>query len=500
MSKPTPTETNTNSRDSTAAEDSLSATLKNELTQYSCNGYLDPSDPTMITAADRKALVDWCYGVVDHYQLSRETVAIAMEMVDRFLSISAGPFALWHANSDVATVGNNALHCQSEFQLLTAAALCRSLKEMGDIVSSDQFVESYCSAYTKEKIETMEYIVQKGLSWRSNIPPSRIGTSLLSLLVSYLDLPEATWAFLLDEMKYQTELAAQDYYFSTHRPSTIALAATFNAIESIGSKAHEEMLNSFLTRILECFGYGQSMHMSTARSRLQRLLRGDDVYEEGADTTKKSASPGIVHDSTKTSTLDCESIFSSDYLDPDLLESVDDFMTSFDCEDNPVASFPASTATATTASPGNNLKKPARPMPAYHMFLQLEREFIIQTIDGEDADKSIHDDKVYLDYVPERYRQIKLSPDWYLGPDKRKRRKHRKQHGKIGHKELTLTISSRWAELGQTNPEVKRFVQNLAERELMEYRRQMEVYENRTAPSIQTRILQRGLVKKVNPA
>ncbi len=143
----------------------------------------------------------------------------------------------------------------------------------------------------------------------------------------------------------------------------------------------------------------------------------DDVDEEGADTTKKSASASA----------------------------------------------------ATTASPGNNLKKPSRPMPAYHMFLQLEREFIIQSIPGENADKSADDDKVYLDYVPDRYRQIKLSPDWYLGPDKRKRRKHRKQHGKIGNHELTRTISSRWAELGQTNPEVKRFVQNLAERELMEY-------------------------------
>jgi hypothetical protein len=219
---------------------------------------------------------------------------------------------------------------------------------------------------------------------------------------------------------------------------------------------------------------------------LQRLLRGDDVVEVGASTTKKSTSPGIAHDSTKTSTFECESIFGSDYLDPDLLGSVDDFMTSFsmDCEDNQVASFPVSTATVTTASPGNNLKKPARPMPAYHMFLQLEREFIIQTIDGEDADKSIHDDKVYLDYVPERYRHIKLSPDWYFPKDKRKRRKHRKQHGKIGHKELTLTISSRWAELGQTNPEVKRFVQDLAERELMEYRREMEEYEKHQASNM----------------
>ena len=106
------------SRDYADAADSLSAILKKELTQYSRKGYLDPSDPTVVTAADRKSLVDWCYCFADHYDLSRETVATAMEMVDRFLSISAGPFAIWDANSDVAKVGNNALHCQIKFQLL----------------------------------------------------------------------------------------------------------------------------------------------------------------------------------------------------------------------------------------------------------------------------------------------------------------------------------------------------------------------------------------------
>src|SRR6056300_1680873 len=149
MSKPTPTETNTNSRDSTAAEDSLSATLKNELTQYSCNGYLDPSDPTMITAADRKKLVDWCYGVVDHYQLSREAVATTMEMVDRFISVSAGPFALWDVNSDVAKVGYNVLHCPSKFQLLTVAALYSTLEAKDNLI---QFDESFFGVYTKEDI------------------------------------------------------------------------------------------------------------------------------------------------------------------------------------------------------------------------------------------------------------------------------------------------------------------------------------------------------------
>jgi hypothetical protein len=147
-------------------------------------------------------------------------------------------------------------------------------------------------------------------------------------------------------------------------------------------------------------------------------------------------------------------------------------------EDKKMHSIPAHTAA--TVSPGKDMMKPIkpkRPLTAYHIYLAIEKEFIIQSIPGENADKSADDDKVYLDYVPERYRQTKLSPDWYFGPGKKKRRKHRKQHGKIGFKELTTIISERWAKLDETNPDIKRFVQNLANQGLMEYRREMEEYE-----------------------
>ena len=129
------------------------------------------------------------------------------------------------------------------------------------------------------------------------------------------------------------------------------------------------------------------------------------------------------------------------------------------------------------ANEANIPMKPMRPLTAYHIYLQIEKEFIVQTMDGEEADKSMHDNKVYLDYVPERYRQIKLSPDWYFGPGKRQtKRKHRKGHGKIGFQELSRTISSRWAELEETNPDIKRFVKKIADQELAEYRRDMAEY------------------------
>lgn len=464
----TPTE-ETLSRDYAATAETLSAILRRELSYYSCKGYLNPSDPSMITAADRKKLVDWCYGVVDHYQLSREAVATAMEMVDRFLSVSAGPFALWDVNSDVAKVGYNVLHCPSKFQLLTVAALYSTLKLKDEMI---QFEESYFGVYTKEDIENMEHTLLKGLSWRSNTTSaSQVGHTILSLLLQHVNLPEATWCFLLDEMNYQTEVSVRDYYFSTQRPSTIAMAAISNTIESIGTEAHKGMLVTCLSGILECYGFDQDDLVAVAQRRLQCHVQGESIVEEGTG----SSSQGNIHDSIKTST---RSLFSSAFLNQHTMESLDGFMKTFstNSEDKRMP-LPQAPFTAATVSPDKNMTKPKRPLTAYHIYLAIEREFIIQSIPGENADKSADDDKVYLDYVPERYRQTKLSPDWYFGPGKRKRRKHRKQHGKIGFKELTTIISERWAKLDETNPDIKRFVQNLANQGLMEYRREMEEYE-----------------------
>ena len=135
------------------------------------------------------------------------------------------------------------------------------------------------------------------------------------------------------------------------------------------------------------------------------------------------------------------------------------------------------------------LKKPKRPLTAYHIYFQIEREFIIQTMAGEDADKSIHEGKIFFSDVPERYKAIKLSPDWYYGPGKRTKRKHRKQHGKIGFHELSRVVSERWAALEETHADIKHFVTKLANKVNEEYKRELKVYrenltKNMIAPTV----------------
>jgi hypothetical protein len=249
-------------------------------------GYLHPSDPNIISADDRRKLVDWCYAVVDHCQLSRETVASAMDMVDRFLSMPSN-------SVDAARVSDEALRDESKFQLLTVAALYSSIKVHERVaVSSDLFAEICRQAYTAQEIEDTERILLSGLSWRCHAPTAhQIGLSILSLLLPYVDIPEVTWGFLIDEMKYLTELAVRDYYFSTQRRSTIALAAIFNVIRDMSTKERQEILGAFLCVIMDCFEFDHSKHIAAARTRLQYLatatpaitLQEDDVDERSLD-------------------------------------------------------------------------------------------------------------------------------------------------------------------------------------------------------------------------
>lgn len=145
-----------------------------------------------------------------------------------------------------------------------------------------------------------------------------------------------------------------------------------------------------------------------------------------------------------------------------------------------------SSSTSITIATPHDVKKPMRPLTAYHIFFQLEREYLIQTTAGPDADKTIHDNKSLIAGVPRRYRSIKLLSDWYAGPGKRQKRKHRKSHGKIGFLELSQIISKRWATLASSDPETKQYVSQVAGKELNEYKIEMQQYKAQMAAVIST--------------
>jgi hypothetical protein len=122
------------------------------------------------------------------------------------------------------------------------------------------------------------------------------------------------------------------------------------------------------------------------------------------------------------------------------------------------------------------------------MFLQLERELIIQTTKSDDEDdisvEKVDTRPVGLKLDPDmplRYHHIHLSPTWYAsGKEKRSssdKRKHRKTHGKIAFLDLSKLVASRWATLEEKDAETKDYCTRVAKRELDAYKVKVKEYK-----------------------
>jgi len=140
-------------------------------------------------------------------------------------------------------------------------------------------------------------------------------------------------------------------------------------------------------------------------------------------------------------------------------------------------------------------QKPPRPLTAYHLFFQLEREYILQTTPDNGVGSSSSSNNAPKDTrpigkqidkdMPFRYRYIHLNEHWYAsGSGKRinggkdvKKRKHRKTHGKISFLDMSKAVSSRWAELEQKDKMTKLYVKKIAARELDIYKKEVKLFK-----------------------
>mmetsp|Transcript_17584 Transcript_17584/g.38355 ORF Transcript_17584/g.38355 Transcript_17584/m.38355 type:complete len:293 (+) Transcript_17584:99-977(+) len=126
----------------------------------------------------------------------------------------------------------------------------------------------------------------------------------------------------------------------------------------------------------------------------------------------------------------------------------------------------------------SNSVTPPRPCTAYNLFLQLEREYILQTLlcykpTITNPDSVFHPtDKTYpanAPPLPSRYSDLILPYDWHIpGKTKRRKRLHRKSHGKIGFHELNERISKAWS---LADKEVKEYCQKLSDIEAVKYKK-----------------------------
>lgn len=257
--------------------------MQKEITTYTSGDYLhqqvldNQDDTIMITESDRLIIVDWCYSVADTCKLDRETVAVAMEMVDRFLS-------------KPSRLAYHVLHDRDQFQLLVITAMYLTIKTAQSVVHGCDFVASTSKGtYCMEDIEAMEINLLQGLSWHICAPTSmQMAHYILSLLLPHLDIEESMWALILDEIKYQTEHAVRDYNLSIYRQSTVAVAAIMISLEHIGKQDSTTILG-FLRSVSDCLNEESipETDLFSTKTRLLSVVERHDA-DEGRGNTDDS--------------------------------------------------------------------------------------------------------------------------------------------------------------------------------------------------------------------
>jgi len=157
--------------------------------------------------------------VVDFCSFNRETVAIAMSNLDRFLLTPAGLPVLGDTNA---------------FQLAAMTSLYSAVKiHEPEIMGVDLVSKLSRGQYTPPQIETMEYTMLQALAWRVNTPTAlsfvRKFLELLPPGTLEPDIAEAAY----DLSKFQSELAVGDYNLVPIQASTVAYASIINSLEGL---------------------------------------------------------------------------------------------------------------------------------------------------------------------------------------------------------------------------------------------------------------------------
>jgi Cyclin, N-terminal domain len=259
---------------------------------YSCSDYLHtynnvvpgPNKSIAVDGEVRTKLVEWCYSIVDFCKFNRETVAIAISYLDRFL---------------LSELGLVTLQEPTIYQLAAMTSLYTAIKIHEPEAMDPELVSNLShGAYTIEQVEAMEFAILQAIDWRVN-PPTALAfvSNFLDLLPNRV-LDKATKSAAYDLTINQTEVAVRDYKFVTVNASTVAYVSLMNSLESlcVDSKTYDYVsrilakvsnVDSGSARVLEMHKYlypHVSDHQSVDETHHHRAA--------AAGQPQKAASPG----------------------------------------------------------------------------------------------------------------------------------------------------------------------------------------------------------------
>jgi hypothetical protein len=208
---------------------SISVMRRKEETDYRCEDYIlnfslsttSGNNNDVVDALCRKLMADWCLKVVDRCHFMRDTAAIAMNLLDRFLMTEAGAVT--------------ALANRNIFQLASMTCLYTAIKvHESEALQPETIVQLSRGIFTVKDIEQMELSILFAIQWRTNPPTA------LAFCQYFMEASGAVEGDkkqeLLQLAQTQTEMVINDYSYVWKDASSIAYAALSNAVELLSIK------------------------------------------------------------------------------------------------------------------------------------------------------------------------------------------------------------------------------------------------------------------------
>ena len=182
----------------------------------------------------RDKMARWCYQVVDYCNLHRETVEVALSILDRFLCLAN---AQGNREQDPHPVALDCLEDRKTFQLAAMTCLYTAIKMFEVEVMDPSIVASLSRGMCEEnEVIAMESTILEALDWRINGPTSH---AAVDHLVQLLDASsngvqqQRVKRVIIERARHYVQLAIIEYELMTVRPTLVAYAAIINALENI---------------------------------------------------------------------------------------------------------------------------------------------------------------------------------------------------------------------------------------------------------------------------
>lgn len=264
-----------------ALVDRVVAMRKQEDGSYSYNSYFpgDESSTNRLNVAWREKISHWSYSVVDHFDLSREMVAISMNLFDRFM----------------ATRGNK---CTGNMALLTSLTTLHLAIKLHDTkkIKISTLANLSRGQFGPAHIEEMEMVILNALGWSVH-PPTAY--SLISHLLLFLpqEAPTTVKKDLYELSRYLSELTVCDSFFVDQNASTIAFASILNVMEEMSYlRLPAGIREKFLRDLSDKVGFHcRDPTVSAARERIRAMVSTSSGVAP-ADTEKPTISKSAMDD------------------------------------------------------------------------------------------------------------------------------------------------------------------------------------------------------------